>query len=224
MNSIKKVVICGTYPQKMPPEFSNCLFSPIACRMGPGTKAVRFPGAPPPGLTELPGIDISRFHGGVPMSAVIGRITALSGKIGAVLHGGSYGKLISSAAHSLALYVPEPLRPESTFRTSLQSTACPLIRPAAYAVEHIRGVKAVKPLTPDVLSDILHTLRERIFFSDTHMSMYAALSIPGGFKYIFFDTPQTLRQKCALALSMGKTPFLYQEDIFLLTHQSALYL
>ena len=223
MNSIKKVVICGAYPQKMPPEFSNCLFSPIACRMGPGTKAVRFPGAPPPGLTELPGIDISRFHGGVPMSAVIGRITALSGKIGAVLHGGSYGRLIADYAHNLTLYVPEALS-SGAFRDSLQSTACPLIRPTAYAVEHIRGGKAVKPLTMDDLTDILRTLRGRIFFSDTHMSMYAALSIPGGFEFVFFDTPQTLMRKCALALSMGKTPFLYQNDIVLLTRQSALHL
>ena len=222
MESINKAVICGTYPQKMPSEFSSCLFSPIACRLGPGTKAVRLSGAPPPGLSELPGIDISRFHGGIPMSAVIRRISALCGEMGAVLHGGTYGRLIADYAHSLALYVPEALLP-GAFRTSLQSTACPLIRPAAYAVEHIRGVKAVKPLTPDVLSDILHTLRGRIFFSDTHMSMYAALSIPGGFKYIFFDTSQTLRQKCALALSMGKTPFLYQNDIALLTRQSALY-
>ena len=222
MNSIKKAVICGTYPQKMPPEFSHCLFSPVTCRMGPGTKAVRFHGAPHPGSAELPGIDISRFRGGIPASAVICRISALCGEMGAVLHGGSYGRLIADYAHSLALYVPEALSP-GAFRDSLQNTACPLIRPEAYAVEHIRGGKAVKPLTPSGLVDILDTLRSRIFFSDTHMSMYTAVSLSGGFEFIFFDTPQTLMGKCELALSMGKTPFMYQDDIALLTRQSALY-
>ena len=157
------------------------------------------------------------------MSAVIRRISALCGEMGAVLHGGSYGRLIADHAHSLALYVPEALSPDA-FRDSLKNTACPLIRPAAYAVEHICGGKAVKPLTQSRLADILSALRGRIFFSDTYMSMYAALSFSGGFEFVFFDTPQTLMRKCELALSMGKTPFLYQEDIALLTRQNALYL
>lgn len=221
MNRAKKAIICGTYPQKIPSELSPYLFSPLIYRLGPGTKAVRFPGVPQPEPEEIPGIDISRFRGGTPINAVICRISTLTGNKGAVLHGGSYGRLLSDCAHSISLYVPEPL-PHVPFREAVKSTLCPLIRPTAYAVEYIGGIKSVRSLTPDALSDILCAQSSRVFFSDTHMSMYTAASISGGFKFVFFDTLNTLSKKSALALSMKRTPILYQSDIISLARQNAL--
>lgn len=218
MQNLKKAIISCLPGSEHNICISNCIYSPMVISMGPGTHSVRWFGAPNIKNVSLPGIDISKFNGGVPLKSVVEQISRFSGKLGVVLHGGKFGRELSAAAQ-YPVFIPEVPAESISYIDSIQNIACPVITPKRICIDYENGARTRSQLSPHTLSEILSETNPKAFFSTTHTCFYATIQTEYGFRFILFDTAETIARKCQMARALDKTPILYYSELKALPRQ-----
>lgn len=210
--SLNKTVICCKAGDRHFHGFNDMVYSPLLYSLGPGTKLTgRFPARNNRSFL-LPGFDVSKFAGGVPISAAANQISSVSGKYGVMLHGSKFSKQLAERL-SCPAYIPVTFVYKANFKTSIAETDCPLIRPVCSFVKYINGEKTIEQISSRQMSELINKNRVKIYFSDAHKCMYGSIKLNSGFGFLLFDTAKTITDKCRFAESLNKTPVLYYQDL-----------
>lgn len=212
LERLKKTVICCDPWDRPLSGFPNAVYSPVLYSLGPGTRLCRRAGNMAILSPRLPGFDISRFAGGVPISAAVREIEAFAGKYGAMLHGGTFGKVLSGRLNC-PVYLPDITAQSPSFEASIAGLYCPVIKPVCCFVKYIDGEKNVIPVTYRQMSEMIEQNKVKTYFSNTHKCMYGSMKLNGGFGFLLFDTVKTVTEKCRLAENLNKTPVLYYQEL-----------